>query len=365
MITLIIIIAVGLYLLELLFLMIGLKKANRVSIIGDFEPAVSVIVAARNEEHVIRECIESLLKIEYPAEKLEIIIVNDSSTDGTPEIVRSYCDSNRGLKMVSTNPGKGNLRGKSNAISHGIEASIGEILMFTDADCRVPASWVRETVKYFDKSTGIVGGFTLLDADNWFEGMQSLDWIFLFGLASSTAGWKIPLTVIGNNFSIRRLAYSQTGGMANIPFSVTEDYALVQAVLRRTEYEIRFPVNPLALVRSRACHNMNHLFRQKQRWGVGGLDAVPRGFIITAIGWAAKMTLLLTLTISFWHIWLSAAIIMLLAETLFITEPLRKLGIVRKMKYFPPFLFYFFLYVLIIPFVAYFSKKIVWKERHL
>src|SRR5713101_3554770 len=156
--------AVLLYLLQMIVLRIGLERADRARRLEEYEPTVSVIVAARNEEHCIQQCIDSLLKLEYPREKLEITIVNDGSTDRTREIAEMSTDNSAALKVISAMQGEGNLRGKANAISQGIDASSGEILMFTDADCTVPERWVKETVRYFDNGVGVVGGFTLLNA---------------------------------------------------------------------------------------------------------------------------------------------------------------------------------------------------------
>ena len=237
--------------------------------------------------------------------------------------------------------------------------------MFTDADCRVPPSWIRATVKYFDSQTGIVGGFTLLDAKRSFEGMQALDWIFLFSLASSTTGLNIPLTVVGNNLSLRRIAYEETGGFQAIPFSVTEDYALVQSILQKTRYQVRFPVDPKTVVNSIACQSWNQLYRQKQRWGVGGLDMIPRGLVIMGIGWIAKLSLLLTLFITSIYGCSVAFLLMICGELIFLLRPLKLFKALGYLRYFPQFILFFFVYVLILPVIAYTSKKVIWKERHL
>lgn len=365
MLTTILIIITVIYLIELLYLLTGIFKADKVSQNEKYEPTVSVIVAARNEEHFIGDCLNSLIKLDYPSDKLEVIIVNDGSTDKTSNIIQSYLKNHSCLKLISTSQRDGNLRGKANAIDLGIEASSGEIIMFTDADCRVPPSWIRATVKYFDPQTGIVGGFTLLDAKRSFEGMQALDWIFLFGLASSTTGLNIPLTVIGNNLSLRRIAYEETGGFQAIPFSVTEDYALVQSILQQTKYQVRFPVDPKTVVNSIACQSWNQLYRQKQRWGVGGLDMIPRGLVIMGIGWIAKLSLLLTLFITGIYGWSVAFLLMICGELIFLLRPLKLFKALGYLRYFPQFILFFFVYVLILPVIAYTSKKVIWKERHL
>ena len=354
-----------LYLLQILVLRIGLEKADRAKRVEGYEPTVSIIVAARNEEQYVHECLQSLLAIDYPREKLEIIIVNDGSTDHTAEIVQGYIRARSWMKILTTKPGKGNLLGKTNAVAQGIEASHGEILMFTDADCRVPTLWVRETVKYFENNIGIVGGFTLLNASRMFEGIQALDWVFLFGLASATAGWNKPLTAIGNNLSVRRLTYDATGGYGHISFSVTEDYALVQSIITKTDYRVAFPVNQHAVVRSRACQNLKQLFRQKQRWGVGGLDIVLHGMIIMSIGWLLRVLLLLSPFFVNTPVIIAASACMCFIDLRFLWKPLKQFGVLSYLKYFLLFELYFLVYVPLIPIVAFLSKDVVWKERRL
>ncbi len=365
MLLLLLILSALLYLLELLFFRIGLARADAFAPRSGYEPAVSVIVAARNEEESLGDCLASLYNLDYPADKLELIIVDDGSTDRTPEIIASFVAHNPQLRSVTTAAPVGNLRGKTNAVARGIEISGGEILMFTDADCTVPPEWVRETVRSFDDRTGIVGGFTLLGAARAMEGMQTLDWIFLFAIASAAAGWNLPLTAVGTNLSVRRRAYDASGGYRAIPFSVTEDYALVQAILRRTDYGIRYPLNPRCVVRSRACAGWGQLYRQKQRWSVGGLDMVPRGFVAMAIGWAAKACVLAGLLGGAAVPALLLFLLLAAGELAFIAHPLRRFKAFRFLRYYPAFQLYFFVYVLVLPAVAYLSRKVVWKEREL
>jgi cellulose synthase/poly-beta-1,6-N-acetylglucosamine synthase-like glycosyltransferase len=262
-------------------------------------------------------------------------------------------------------PPAGTLHGKANALQHGIAASGGEILMFTDADCRVPRTWVKETVSRFDPGTAVVGGFTLLDARTPFEGMQQLDWIMLFGVAASAAGWGSPLTAIGNNLSVRRSAYDACGGFAGIPFSVTEDYALVQAILRTTRMNVRFPLSPGALVASKPCGSFWQLYRQKQRWVVGGLDMVFRGLLIMAFGWIYRALLVIGWAFVPLPWYLGAVAVIIALEAMFLARPLRAFGAIASLRHLAAFQLYYLPYVLLTPLVAMLSKDVVWKERTL
>jgi len=354
-----------LYFLELAVFRWGLRVSAGLSTEEDYTPTVSIIIAARNEELRILPCLESLRQLEYPADKLEILIVDDCSTDGTAAIVEEFIGRSGGMTLLSTPPEKGNLRGKTNAIAHGIRNSRGEIIMFTDADCSVSPGWVRSTVKYFTRETGIVGGFTILKSKTIFHGIQALDWLYLFGIASATSGLGIPLTAIGNNLSIRRTAYEETGGYEVIPFSVTEDYSLVQTILQKTRFAMRFPLEGDAVVTSEPCGTASHLFRQKQRWGVGALDMVPVGMAIVALGWLIRAINVVALFVVPWTISVPALVLLLASDYLFLSTMFtlpryRSLG-----KYFLYFEIYLTLYGLIIPFLALGSRHVVWKERSL
>ncbi len=353
------------YIAEMIYLRAGLGRADSPEEVVEDQPMVSVIVAARNEEEYIGDCVRSLLCLDYPPEKLDIIVINDSSTDRTGEILDAFCP-NPLLRVLSTSQDQGSLHGKTNAIALGIRHARGEIIMLTDADCTVQPSWVSRTVRYFAPSTGVVGGFTLLKTDNLFERIQCIDWLYLFSVAAATVGWKIPLTVIGNNFAVRRDAYLQAGGYENIPFSVTEDFVLVQAILRRTEFKICFPLDPLCLVRSQPCRNLEHLYRQKQRWGVGGLDMVFRGFVIMGISWLIRLMVILETLLAHFPTAAVLSLVVVAFDLILVWKPMKRFTSMKKLlRSFLPFEVYLTLYVLTLPIIALASKSVVWKERRL
>jgi 1,2-diacylglycerol 3-beta-glucosyltransferase len=365
MVTVLLVFFSILYFFELLVFRRGLGISSRLPQDPAQLPSVSIIIAARNEEERILACLNSLRHLDYPTEKLEILIVDDCSTDKTSAIVREFIAEFGGITLLNTPPERGNLRGKTNAIAHGIKNSTGEIIMFTDADCSVSPGWVRSTVRYFARDTGIVGGYTILRSRSVFHGIQALDWLYLFGIASATSGLGIPLTAIGNNLSIRRDAYLETGGYEVIPFSVTEDYSLVQTILQKTRYAIRFPLEAEAVVTSEPCDTVSHLFRQKQRWGVGALDMVPIGMAIVAVGWLIRAVNVAAVVFLPWTTFLPSLTVLFIADYLFLSTmftlpPFRSLR-----KYFIFFEIYITLYGLFIPFLAFVSRHVVWKERSL
>jgi cellulose synthase/poly-beta-1,6-N-acetylglucosamine synthase-like glycosyltransferase len=362
--TLLIIFGVA-FIIELSIFFYGLRKSEKTAIVAGFEPKVSIIVAARNEEAKISNCLASLSRIDYPTEKLEIIIVNDQSTDKTETIIKDLVDKDSRFKLVNAESGTGHLIGKANALSQAIDKSEGEIILFTDADCDVPSTWVKSTVPYFTKEIGIVGGFTVLKADSIFAGLQSLDWVFLYSVASATATIGFPLTAVGNNLAIRRTAYDAVGGYSKIPFSVTEDYMLTRKIIEKTGLKMVFPLNKETVIASQACKTWSQLYHQRKRWGIGALDMVSIGFFIFGIPYALNLLLLTSLFFTPINIFLMALGIKFLFELLLESYALKKIGSLTYIKHFLFFEFYYFLYVLALPWITISSRKVKWKDRIL
>ncbi len=354
-----------LYLVQMVFLWLGLRRNESHDKDSLYRPNVSVIVAARNEETNIDECLACLVKLDYPNKKFEIIVVDDGSTDKTASIVQEYTQRYPQLKLITAERGVGNLRGKANALSQGIAESRGEILMFTDADCTTPETWIKETVCHYTEDVGVVAGFTLLSSERAFEAVQAIDWLFLVSVAAAAAGWNVPLTAVGNNLSVRRSAYDRVGGYRNLPFSVTEDYTVVQAIWQTTRLCLRYPLIPQTIVQSKPCASWKELFRQQQRWGVGGLDMVLRGLLLMGVQYAMHLSILIGLIVA--SPWALCAAIAgkLSGDLLLLSKPVRVCKTYGLLKYFFHFELYYFIHGLLIPFVAILSKKVVWKGIHL
>lgn len=114
-----------------------------------FTPTVSVIVSVYNGERTIADCVQSLLAQDYPADKYEILIVENGSTDNTTAIVKRY------PVTLLHSP----MKGLARARNYGIERAIGQIIAMTDADCVADPHWISGLVElYQDPCVGGVGG---------------------------------------------------------------------------------------------------------------------------------------------------------------------------------------------------------------
>ena len=325
-------------------------------------PTATIIVAARNEENNILRCLKSLDNLVYPDDKLEVILVDDRSTDNTGKIIDDFISGKEKFKKIITAEEIGHLKGKTNAIANAINIAKGEVILTTDADCEVHPLWAVTTASYYQKDVGAVNGFTTQIANNGFSGMQSIDFIYLLIVASGTINLGYPISCIGNNMSYRKDAYREVGGYESLPFSVTEDSNLLKAINNSDKYKIIFPLNENALITSLPCDSMKSLYRQKKRWGVGGISVPFSGYLVMAWGFLTNLGMLLT-PFFFSPVWLYLAIFKL-ATDFFVLYPVhKKLGIQKNLKYFISFEIYYTLYVIALPFSLMFSRKVIWKGR--
>jgi cellulose synthase/poly-beta-1,6-N-acetylglucosamine synthase-like glycosyltransferase len=325
-------------------------------------PSISVIVAARNEKDNILECMESLSNLEYPEGKMEIIIVNDRSTDNTGEIIEDFIKDKPLIKTIIPREPQGALKGKANAIDSAIDIATGEIILTTDADCTVSRTWARTIASYYTKDVGLVCGYTTQQSYSLFSGMQGIDFVYLLTVAAGAMNRGNPNSCIGNNMSYRKSAYEESGGYKNIPFSVTEDFKLLMAIHELNKYEIIFPLDPGALVVSKPCPNFKTLYHQKKRWGVGGLDSDLRGFAVMAKGIVAHIGMMLT-PFFFSPVAVLLCLVKIFADLFFSYSIYKKLKIDFNIKYFLAFELYFILYVTFLPLVVLRSRKVKWKGR--
>ncbi len=128
-------------------------RRNRWQVDATFQPTVTFIISAYNEEAVIEKKLENTLSLDYPREKMEILVVSDASEDRTDEIVRGY--SSQGIRLLRM-PER---RGKTFGLNHALKEARGEIVIFSDANAMYHPRAVKELVKYFsDPRVGYVVG---------------------------------------------------------------------------------------------------------------------------------------------------------------------------------------------------------------
>jgi len=356
-----------LYFLMGVFLLLGTFLRQRRFIVPS-NTDVTIILAARDEEANLPAFLESLLRLSFDKTHLQVILVDDRSSDRTGEIFDKMASRFSHIQALHISKIDNYLSGKENAIHKAMEMASGDFILLTDADCVLQEHWVENMLAYFDDNTGIVCGQTHLASRHgmhtlW-EGVQALDWAYLLTAAAGATGLKQPSSCIGNNMALRKKVYFQVGGYPHIGFSVTEDFALIHQVCEQTDWNIRFPIHPETTVISYPEPTLKDFFHQRKRWVVGGKTVrifalvlmlvsflnhllLPFALFLPGLNAAATLGFLLIFSVDF----------ALIVRTLI---PNRKLFL---LAFFPFFEIFYFLYTTVFALFA-FSKSVHWKNDH-
>ena len=284
MILIITLILVSILLLQnmLLFLFSRINFHNHRNELPQNLPLVSVLIAARNEEEHLPRLLSSLEQLDYPSEKLQILIAEDQSSDSTLKIIKDWCDrpTRSFIAIEAKEAFSRNANGKANALAFLEKSAIGEFLFFTDADCEVNPVWIKEAVSCMSQEVGLLNGITRISGESWFSDMQEIDWWNTLGIVKvvTDLGWLT--TGIGNNMVIRREALEKTGGFAHLPFCLTEDLELSRSI-QKAGYQVIHQVSSEILVLTKAEPDWKALMHQRKRW--------MQGVVTLPIFWKAML----------------------------------------------------------------------------
>ena len=239
---------------------------------GDgFKTRVTLIIPTRNEEDHILSCLESIRAQTYPEDLLEVVVVNDHSTDRTESLVRDFAGGQVQLINLSDHliPGKPVRAFKKKAIEVAISQSRGDLIVTTDGDCTAGKEWISSVVACFEKERCklIAGPVGLRGERGFFQKLQSLDFLSLQGLTGSLLQLGYPVICNGANLAYDRKAFLELGGFEGVDHLASgDDVFLLQKIHRAFPGQCRFLKCREALVRTCAQPDVGSFFQQRIRW---------------------------------------------------------------------------------------------------
>jgi cellulose synthase/poly-beta-1,6-N-acetylglucosamine synthase-like glycosyltransferase len=228
---------------------------------------VSILVAARNEATHIEKTIRNLLAQEYNKDLMEIIIINDHSTDHTAEIVLNF--SNQGVKLINLNEKRPLNSYKKKAIQTAIAQSTGDLIITTDADCLMGPLWLKTIVNFYETHDYkmISSPVAYFGERNLFERIQTLEFSYLIGLGASTIGNHHPSTCNGANLAYERKAFDTINGFKGIDdLASGDDELLLHKIAAKYDNRIGFLKNREAIVYTYAKSTLKDFIQQRKRW---------------------------------------------------------------------------------------------------
>ncbi len=326
------------------------------------KPTISIVVACRNEAENLPACLASLAGLTWPHDRLQIILVDDASRDHSAALLHEFAGRHSHARVIELARDKKALPGKAGAVLEGVAGSSGEFIFLTDADCTVPSTWIETHLAYFHDNVGLVGGFTLLDGRGWLAQVQSLDWLFLLSVASAASRIGRPLSWMGNNLAFRKSLYDTLGGYRSLGPSLVEDFSLINAVAKQTQWRIILHNDSAAVVHSRPEKNMRSLYEQRKRWALGVRPVHPLGKWLILLSGCSRLAILAAAFYS-WPVALGSLLTILLADTLILSYNMQRLQRHELLPHIPGFEGYFYLLVLVMPLAFVLDRTIIWKEE--
>jgi len=225
-------------------------------------PAVSLVIAAHNEEKVIKEKLKNSLELDYPAHLLEIIIASDGSIDGTNEIISSFKDER--IKFHELAP-RG---GKTKALNTVIPSAKGEILVLSDANTIYNKNAVRKLVRHFaDERVGAVSGdVRLIDAAQSHSESESAFYKYERWIQFQESKVGSIIGVDGAMYAIRKEAYAPPPSHI-----ILDDFVISMSVACKG---LRVIYDPEAIATEVGTATSEEEFQRKSRVVAGGMQTL-------------------------------------------------------------------------------------------
>ncbi len=308
---------------------------------------VTVIIPARNEEKDIRDCLRSLLSQDYPAHLREIVVIDDHSEDGTPDIVKEFLQP--GVRLIALRDllPEGAINSyKKKAIETGIRQSVGELILTTDADCTMEPGWLSAMAARYEKGDleFIAAPVRMADGGRWLHRFQVLDFLSLQGITAASVHKGFHSMSNGANLAYSRKAFEKVEGFHSIDHLASgDDMLLMHKIARAFPGRVGYLKQRQAMVTTQPQHSLGAFFRQRIRWAskAQGYED-KRVFRVLLLVYILNLFLLLVIGAAFFSVRQTATALGFLAiktivEWPFMISVARFYGQENLMNYFPLF----------------------------
>lgn len=236
-----------------------------------FKTAISVIVPARNEEENILALLNDLKLQDYPISLFEIIVVDDNSTDTTALLTERFINGNSEfpVQLLKIHEDNFETAYKKKAINMAINKAKGQLIITTDADCRLGQQWLSTFAGLYEDSKPkmIVGPVIFHNEESLFEKMQTIEFLSLIAITGGAIKIGRPVMCNGANLAYEKQAFYDVGEFSEDNFSSGDDVFLLLKMRKKFgNKSVRFLKNTNALVFTEAKKTLSDFYHQRVRW---------------------------------------------------------------------------------------------------
>jgi cellulose synthase/poly-beta-1,6-N-acetylglucosamine synthase-like glycosyltransferase len=225
-------------------------------------PFLSLIVAARNEAETLPRLLRSLKTQTYPADRFELIVVDDHSTDGTAVLLQKEPS----VKYLPLCEG---VTSKKKAIAAGIAAANGDIIITTDADCVASPQWLQTLSSFYvEKGAAFIAApVKYMYRNNLLEMFQTLDFLTLQGITAASVTAKFHSMCNGANLAYTKAAFHAVNGFSGIDAVASgDDMLLMHKIWKQHPHSVFYLKSKAAIVETAPMPTWKDFFWQRIRW---------------------------------------------------------------------------------------------------
>lgn len=252
----------------------GWQKQNNSSPPNDFiaKTGITILIPARNEAKNIERCLTAILNNPYPEHLLEIIVIDDHSTDNTAELAQNLLKDRGKVIFLKDYLNQTTINSyKKKALEVGIELSSHQWIITTDADCIAPAQWLQSMayLKESENSEFIAAPVSILQNNEnpLLYYFQSLDFLTLQGFTVSMLQLKLGSMCNGANMGFSKYAFHQVEGYKNIDHIASgDDLLLMEKIQNKFPKEVHYLKSSSAIMMTAAQKTWKELLNQRIRW---------------------------------------------------------------------------------------------------
>jgi cellulose synthase/poly-beta-1,6-N-acetylglucosamine synthase-like glycosyltransferase len=270
MISIALLVVLFVYVVFILQLIFGFSKIKYFKE-KDLNPktAFTIVVPFRNEEKNLDKLLNSISRLNYPINLIQIVMVDDFSEDDSVRIYNNWrlvhesVDTTLlGNLVLSNSP-------KKDALGRAIPIAKHEWIITTDADCTVNENWLLTIDNYIQQNNPemIVGSVMYKTKNNWFHHFQQLDLMSLQGTTIGSFGIGRPFMCNGANFAYTKKFFNQIGGFGGINDKASgDDVLLLQKAVNANKGKVHYLKHNDAIVKTKPENDLSKLFMQRVRW---------------------------------------------------------------------------------------------------
>ena len=260
-------------------------------------PFVSVVIAARNEEENISNLLEDLIKQDLDKNNFEVIVSNDRSEDNTKNIIDSYAEKNSFIKAIHISK-KYDMATKKYALEKAIDKSNGEIILATDADCRVPKTWVTSMAKLVIKENKVIIGYSKIKSENkLINEIQKIDFLGIMTANGGLLTNGIVCSGSGQNLGYKKEDFYKIGGFEPVKNKESgDDMYIVQAIAKIKGAAFNYDEN--SFVSTLPKKTLSGYINQRVRWSSNSRFTIftsPLFFFFLASAFLANLNILIAM----------------------------------------------------------------------